>query len=66
MRTKITTMPKCAGEYQIEKHICYTVVSGLYIHEDFLRLSKAAAEKYRAPTGELEVNSIATEQNYTG
>lgn len=38
---------------------------GIISQEDIQRLTRAAAEQYHAPIGELEVNSIAVEKNYT-
>lgn len=61
------------SEYEAELHfrLCKSIFATLAIRgiigEDDLRiLLCAAAEKYHAPIGELEVNSIAGEKNYTG
>ena len=61
------------SEYEAELHfrLCKSIFATLEIRgiigEDDLRiLLCAAAEKYHAPIGELEVNSIAGEKNYTG
>lgn len=39
---------------------------GIVAQEDVQRLLGAVAEKYYAPIGELEVNSMAGEKNYKG
>ena len=53
--------------FRLCKSIYATLASEGVITEDELRiLLRAAAEKYHAPIGELEVNSIAVEKNYTG
>ena len=61
------------SEYEAELHfrLCKSIYATLategVITEDDLRiLLRAAAKKYHAPFGELEVNSIAVEKNYTG
>ena len=61
------------SEYEAEVHfrLCKSIFATLgargIIGEDDLRiLLCAAAEKYPAPMGDLEVNSIAGEKNYTG
>ena len=61
------------SEYEAELHfrLCKSIFATLtirgIIREDDLRiLLCAAAEKYHAPIGELAVNSIAGEKNYTG
>lgn len=41
-------------------------IRGIIAEDDMHTLLCAAAEKYHAPIGELEVNSIAGEKNYTG
>ena len=53
--------------YRLRKSIFATLAAKGIIAEDDMRiLLRAAAEKYHAPIGELEVNSIAGEKNYTG
>ena len=61
------------SEYEAEVHfrLCKSIFATLategVITEDELRiLLRAATEKYHAPIGELEVNSIAGEKNYKG
>ena len=61
------------SEYEAELHfwLCKSIYATLttkgIIGEDDLRiLLCAATEKYHAPIGKLEVNSIAVEKNYTG
>ncbi len=39
---------------------------GVIAQEDVPRLLRVVAEKYNAPIGDLEVNSIAGEKNYKG
>lgn len=41
-------------------------IRGIIAEDDVYTLLRAATEKYHAPIGELEVNSIAGEKNYTG
>ena len=41
-------------------------IKGIIAEDDMHTLLRAAVEKYHAPIGELEVNSIAGEKNYTG
>ena len=53
--------------FRLCKSIFATLAAqGIITQEDVQRLLGAAAEKYHAPIGELEVNSIAVEKNYTG
>ena len=53
--------------FRLCKSIFATLAAKGIIAEDDMRiLLRAAAEKYHAPIGELEVNSIAGEKNYTG
>lgn len=61
------------SEYEEELHFrfCKSIFAtlaaqGIITQEDVQRLLGAAAEKYHAPIGELEVNSIVVEKNYTG
>lgn len=61
------------AEYEAEmcfrlcKNIFTTLVAMGHISEnDAQVLLRAAAEKYSAPIGELEVNSIASEKDYKG
>ena len=61
------------SEYEAELHfrLCKSIYATLAIRriiaeDDVYTLLCAAAEKYHAPIGELEVNSIAVEKNYTG
>ena len=61
------------SEYEAELHfrLCKSIFATLAIRgiigkDDLRILLCAAAEKYHAPIGELEVNSIAGEKNYTG
>lgn len=60
-------------EYEAELHfrLCKSifatlVINGVLTEGDMHPLLRAAAEKYHAPIGELEVNNIAREANYTG
>ncbi len=54
-------------KFRLCKSIFVTLVTqGIIAQEDVPRLLRAAAEKYSAPIGNLEVNSIAGEKNYTG
>lgn len=53
--------------FRLCKSIFTTLVAMGHISEnDVQALLRAAAEKYSAPIGELEVNSIAVEKNYMG
>ena len=61
------------SEYEAELlfRLCKSIFATLAIRriiaeDDVYTLLRAAAEKYHAPIGELEVNSIAGEKNYTG
>lgn len=61
------------SEYEAELHfrLCKSIFATLaakviIAEDDSHTLLRAAAEKYHAPIGELEVNSIAGEKNYTG
>ena len=61
------------SEYEAELHFrhCKSIyatltIRGIIAEDDMRILLRAAAEKYHAPIGELEVNSIAGEKNYTG
>ena len=61
------------SEYEAELHfrLCKSIFATLAIRriiaeDDVYTLLRTAAEKYHAPIGELEVNSIAGEKNYTG
>ncbi len=54
-------------KFQLCKSIFTTLAArGVIAQEDVCRLLRAVAKKYHAPIGELEVNSIAEEKNYTG
>lgn len=62
------TQPECTSE--VNFRLCKSVFATLAAHgiisqEDTQHLTRAAAEQYHAPIGELEVNSIAVEKNYT-
>ena len=61
------------SEYEAELHfrLCKSIFATLAIRriiaeDDVYTLLRAAAEKYHAPIGKLEVNSIAGEKNFTG
>ena len=61
------------SEYEAELHfrLCKSIyatltIRGIIAEDDVYTLLRATAEKYHAPIGELEVNSIAGEKNYTG
>ena len=61
------------SEYEAELHfrLCKSIfatlaIKGIIAEDDMHTLLRAAVEKYHAPIGELEVNSIAGEKNYTG
>lgn len=61
------------SEYEAEVHfrLCKSIfatlaIRGIIGEDDLQILPRAAAEKYRAPIGELEANSIAVDKNYMG
>ena len=61
------------SEYEAELHfqLCKSIFAtlgarGIISEDDMHTLLRAAVEKYHAPIGKLEVNSIAVEKNYTG
>ena len=62
------------SEYEADLHfrLCKSIFAALTIsriiaeEDDMHTLLSAAVEKYHAPIGELEVNSIAGEKNYKG
>ena len=61
------------SEYEAELHVqlCKSIFAtlgarGIISEDDMHTLLRAAVEKYHAPIGELEVNSIAGEKNYKG
>jgi tRNA(Glu) U13 pseudouridine synthase TruD len=61
------------SEYEAEVHfrLCKSIfatlaIRGIIGEDDLHILLRAAAEKYRAPIGELEANSIAVDKNYMG
>ena len=61
------------SEYEAELHfrLCKSIfatlaIKGIIAEDDICILLRTAAEKYHAPIGKLEVNSIAGEKNYTG
>ena len=54
-------------QFRLCKSIFATLATEGVITEDDLRiLLRSTVEKYHAPIGELEVNSIAGEKNYKG
>lgn len=62
------TQSECTLE--VNFRLCKSVFAslaaqGIISQEDVRRLIRAAAEQYHTPIGELEVNSIAVEKNYT-
>lgn len=62
------TQSECTLEvnFRLCKSVFATLAAqGIISQEDIQRLTRAAAEQYHAPIGELEVNSIAVEKNYT-
>lgn len=62
------TQSECTSEvnFRLCKSVFTTLAAqGIISQEDIQRLTRAAAEQYHAPIGELEVNSIAVEKNYT-
>lgn len=61
------------AEYEAE--VCFRLCKSIFAtllaqsiitQEDCQHLIKVAAEKYRAPIGELKVNSVAAEKGYRG
>ena len=61
------------SEYEAELHfrLCKSIfatlaIRGIIGEDDSHTLLRSAVEKYHAPIGELEVNSIAGEKNYKG
>lgn len=61
------------SEYEAELHfrLCKSIFAtlaakGIIAEDDMHTLLCDTAEKHHAPIGELEVNSIAVEKNYTG
>jgi len=64
-------MTQSEYESEVKFRLCKSIFAtlaaqGVIAQEDIQRLLRAAAEKYHAPIGELEGNSIAGEKNYTG
>ena len=62
------TQPEYTSEvnFRLCKSVFATLAAqGIISQEDAQRLTRAAAEQYHAPIGELEVTSIAVEKNYT-
>ena len=62
------TQPEYTSEvnFRLCKSVFATLAAqGIISQEDIQRLTRAAAEQYHAPIGDLEVNSIAVEKNYT-
>ncbi len=64
-------MTQSEYESEVNFRLCKSIFTtlaaqGVIAQEDLHRLLRAAAEKYHAPIGELEVNSIAGEKNYKG
>ncbi len=64
-------MTQSEYESEVKFRLCKSIFAtlatqGVIAQEAVQPLLKAAAEKYHAPMGELEVNSIAGEKNYTG
>ena len=62
------TQSECTSE--VNFRLCKSVFAmlaaqGIILQEEIQRLTRAAAEHYHAPIGDLEVNSIAVEKNYT-
>ena len=60
------------SEYEAELHfrLCKSIyatltIRGIIAEDDMHTLLCAAAEKYHAPIGEVELNSISREKNYT-
>ena len=63
------TQPEYTSEvnFRLCKSVFATLAAqGIISQEVVQRLTRAAAEQYLAPIGELEVNSIAAEKNYKG
>lgn len=61
------------SEYEVELHfrLCKSIfatlaIRGIITEDNVYTLLRAAAEKYSAPIGELEVGSVAAEKGYTG
>lgn len=61
------------SEYEAELHfrLCKSIYAtltiwGIIAEDDMHTLLCAAAKKNHAPIGELKVNSVAVEKNYTG
>lgn len=64
-------MTRAENEAEVHFCLCKSIfatlaIKGIIAEDDMHTLLRAAAEKYHAPIGELEVNSIAVEKNYTG
>lgn len=64
-------MTQSEYESEVKFRLCKSIFTtlaaqGIIPQEAVQLLLRAAAEKYHAPIGELEVNSIAGEKNYTG
>ena len=64
-------MTQSEYEAELRFRLCKSIyttltIRGIIAEDDMHTLLCAAAEKYHAPIGELEVNSIAGEKNYTG
>ena len=62
------TQSECTSEvnFWLCKSVFATLAAqGIISQEDVRCLIRAAAGQYHAPIGELEVNSIAVEKNYT-
>lgn len=62
------TQSECTSEvnFRLSKSVFATLAAqGIISQEDVRCLIRAAPEQYHAPIGELEVNSIAVEKNYT-
>lgn len=63
------TQSECTSKvnFRLCKSVFATLAAqGIISQEVVQRLTRAAAEQYHAPIGELEVNSIAVEKNYKG
>lgn len=63
-------MTQAEYEAEVKFRLCKSIFTtlaarGIITQENVKCLLKAAAEKYHAPFGELEVNSLAREKNYT-
>lgn len=64
-------MNQAKSEAEVHFRLCKSIFAtlaarGIISEDDVHILLRAAAEKYHAPIGELEVNSIAGEKNYKG